>query len=110
MNLTRQPIHQKQPKTKPDPAYLRRVRELPCVICQAFGERQVSPTAAHHPIHGRFGTRKVPDIMAVPLCEGHPQGLRDTSKLALHRAPAEWREKYGPDTDYILPTQDRLGV
>jgi len=52
----------------------------------------------------------VPDIMAVPLCEGHHQGLFDTSKLALHRAPSEWRNKYGPDTDWIAPTQDRLGV
>ena len=110
MNLTGRAPYQKPAKAAPNPAYLAKVRALPCCICQAFGERQTSATAAHHPIHGRYGARKVPDIMALPLCEGHHQGLFDTTKLAIHRAPSEWRNKYGPDTDWIAPTQDRLGV
>jgi len=51
----------------------------------------------------------VPDAMAIPLCEGHHQGLWDKTKLALHQAPQEWRMKYGPDTDWVAPTQDKLG-
>lgn len=89
-------------------AYMRAVRELPCVICDAFGEPQLSPTAAHHPIHGRYSARKAPDLTCIPLCEGHHQGLLDTSKLALHQRPSEWRRTYGPDADYIAVTQDRL--
>ena len=33
----------KEPKAKPDPAYLARVRELPCCVCEAFGEPQATP-------------------------------------------------------------------
>ena len=98
----------KQPKAAKDPAYLVSVRELPCCICEAFGEQQLSPGTAHHPIHGRYSGRKRPDREAICLCDGHHQGTFDTSKLAIHRAPGQWREKYGPDTDYIAVTQDRL--
>lgn len=110
MNLTGQPIHQKPTKASSDPAYLARVRELPCVICQAHGEPQNSPTQAHHCIHGRGGNRKTPDRMAIPLCEGHHQGLFDRSKVALHVEPSRWKVLYGKDTDWIAVTQDRLGV
>lgn len=98
----------KAPKEKKDPAYLARVRSLPCCICDAFGEAQKSPTTAHHPIHDRHSTAKRPDRTAIPLCDGHHQGTFDTSKLSLHRAPSEWRDRYGPDTDYIEVTQDKL--
>ena len=110
MNITGQPIRQKSPKAKPNPGYLAKVRELPCIICTSFGEQQASPTSAHHPIHDRFSTRKVPDEQAIPLCEGHHQGLRDTSKLALHQAPSQWKRRYGADHEYIAVTQDRLGI
>lgn len=106
----RGPLGLRQPKPKPDHAYLSRVRELPCCICEAFGEPQRSPTQAHHPIHGRFSQRKVPDRMSIPLCEGHHQGDFDISKLALHREPDAWRKAYGEDHEWIAPTQDKLGV
>lgn len=99
----------KQPKAKPNPKYLKAVRQLPCVICQSFGEIQKSPTTAHHPIHGRFGNHKRPDDTAIPLCDGHHQGTFDTSKTAVHREPEKWQRKYGYDTDYISVTQDVLG-
>lgn len=98
----------KPAKAKPNPAYLARVRELPCCICEAFGEMQASPTTAHHVICGRYGTRKTPDEMAIPLCDGHHQGDFDKTKLAIHRDRAEWVQRYGPDTDFIATTQDRL--
>lgn len=106
----RGPLGLKSPKAKPDPVYLARVRELPCVICQAFGEPQLSPTTAHHPKHDRFSQSKVPDRMAIPLCDGHHQGQFDGSKIAIHAAPEEWRQRYGADHEYIAVTQDRLGV
>lgn len=109
MNLTRRPIYQKPDKAGKDPAYMARVAELPCCICEAFGEPQQSRTNVHHCIHGRYGSRKVPDTMTIPLCEGHHQGLIDTTKVAIHREPQEWARRYGPDVDWIAPTQDRLG-
>lgn len=98
----------KPAKIKPNLKYLEQVRALPCCICQAFGEMQLSPSTAHHPICGRYGNRRTADEMAIPLCDGHHQGDFDKSKLAIHRDRAEWVEKYGPDTDYIAVTQDAI--
>lgn len=107
-NLTRRPIFQKPDKAKRNRAHLAAVASLPCCICEEYGLRQASPTQAHHCIHGRHGTRRTPDEMAIPLCEGHHQGNFDTSKIALHRQPAFWQETYGPDTDWISWTDERL--
>ena len=91
-----------------DPKRLDAVRALPCCICYEYGLPQLSPTAAHHCIHGRYSTRKAPDSMAIPLCEGHHQGLWDTSKIALHQRPSLWKKSYGMDTDWISWTEERL--
>lgn len=101
---------QKPQKAKGDPAYMAKVAQLPCVICEEFGMSQQSPTQVHHCIHGRHGTKKRPDTETIPLCEGHHQGLRDTSKVALHREPKEWKARYGLDTDYIEKTKSRVGA
>jgi len=108
MNLLKQKPFQKTPKAKPNPRYLRKVRQLPCIICESFGMEQTSPTTAHHPIHDRFSRSKVPDEMAIPLCCGHHQGNFDTSKVAIHRESEKWRELYGADHEYIAGTQDRI--
>lgn len=101
-------IHQKAEKAEPNPAYLAAVREMPCIICESFGLIQTSPTTAHHPIHGRFSGRKRPDETALPVCDGHHQGLYDTTKIAVHRESDRWRKMYGNDTDYVAVIQDRL--
>ena len=88
------PLGLKQPKAKPRPGYL---------VCQAYGEPQTEPTAAHHVIHGRYGQRRTPDIQAIPLCWRHHQGPD-----GVHTHPAEWKARYGLDVDYIAVTQDRL--
>ena len=88
--------------------YMARVAELPCVICHEWELPQQSPTQVHHCIHGRFSTKRAPDTMTIPLCEGHHQGLFDTSKVALHRNPAQWREQYGDDTDWLSWVEKHL--
>ena len=108
MNLAnRPPLGLKQPKAAPDPAYLARVRELPCVVCDASGEMQYTPTTAHHVIHGRFSQRKTPDRMAIPLCADHHQ-LGGNGKAALHANPALWKRLYGEDHDFVAVTQDKI--
>jgi hypothetical protein len=91
-----------------DAEYIARIHNLPCCICQAFGEVQTSPTQAHHTICGRYSQKRTPDKQAIPLCEGHHTGLMDTSKLAIHKAKKTWVNKYGADTDYIAATQDAI--
>lgn len=100
--------YQKVGKPSKDPAYLKQVRGLSCVICEAFGYVQTSPTEAHHPICDRHGFEKAPDREALPLCNGHHTGDFDTSKIAIHRDRALWVEWYGSDREYIAVTQDRL--
>lgn len=91
-----------------DPDYIADIHDQPCCICEAFGELQLSPTQAHHTICGRFSSDKTPDYSAIPLCEGHHLGHFDNSKLAIHSGKASWVSKYGPDTDWIKPTQDKI--
>jgi len=91
-----------------DKEYLRAVHMLPCCICDAFDEHQVSRTQAHHPICARYSGKKRPDKTAIPLCEGHHQGLLDTSKIAIHRGKQTWVNRYGSDTDWIAVTQDKV--
>jgi len=102
------PLGLKQPKAAKSPAYLAKVRALPCIICTEFGEPQLSPTTAHHPIMDRHSTAKRPDSTALPLCDGHHQGLWDTSKIAVHREPEKWRETYGADHEWIERVQDMI--
>lgn len=98
---------QKIKRQKKNPKYLAWLHEQSCVVCQRFGESQNSPTQAHHCIHDRFGTNKAVDDDAIPLCEGHHQGLWDTTKLALHQDKNKWREQYGPDHSYIEVVSSR---
>ena len=107
-NLAGLKPRRKAERNKGNPAYLAAVRELPCVICTEWGMPQLSETTAHHPIHGRFSQRRVPDEMAIPLCDGHHQGLWDASKIALHKEPSKWRRMYGEDHEFTAPTQDKL--
>ena len=99
------PVGLKTGKPKKNKKYLDKIREMPCCVCQRFGENQQSPTPAHHPIHERFGTEKVADEKAIPLCEGHHQGNWDQSKIAIHKDPKLWRETYGPDYSYSRRTE-----
>lgn len=115
MNLAgKPPLGLKAAPAAPDPDYLDKVRHLPCCICEAFGEDQNSPTEAHHTKCGRYGRDKTPDRQAIPLCHSHHNKLRpypgDEDKIGYHNAQEQWEALYGPDTDYIAVTQDRLGV
>lgn len=102
-NLTnRPPLGLKKPKPKKNPMFLKNVRQMKCCVCERFKEVQQSPTTAHHPIHDRHSFRKRSDDEAIPLCEGHHQGLWDNSKIAIHKEPKLWQETYGPDWSYSV--------
>ena len=104
----RGPMGLKEEREPDDPEYLAAVRLERCIICEAHGEIQRSPTEAHHPIHGRGGQRKRPDRTAIPLCNGHHTGDLDNSKVAVHREPSRWKRLYSEDHEYIAVTQDRI--
>lgn len=93
----------KKIKDKKNPKFLNEIRQRSCVICTKFHEPQRSPTAAHHVIHERYSGAKTSDNLAIPLCEGHHQGMWDNSKVAIHKNPQKWRELYGADYSYSDP-------
>jgi len=86
-----------------DKQHLAEIHNLPCCICEAFGFMQTTPTQAHHTFCGRYSQRKTPDRHAIPLCHYHHQGAG-----GIHTNKRLWVEKYGPDTDYIAQTLDKI--
>jgi hypothetical protein len=108
MKITQRPVTFKPPKAKPKAKHMAKVAALPCVICHEWGLPQESKTQVHHVIHGRFASRRVPDEMTIPLCEGHHVGNFDTSKIAIHREPAKWERLYGPDHEWLSWVEERI--
>ena len=132
MNLTGQAVYQKGEKTPPKPrkriprvskkkaahkaspegqddaAYISALHNLPCVICEVFGEIQQSRTTVHHWFSGRCSAVRTPNREALPFCDGHHQARWDKTKLAIHDGKETWAEKYGNDHEYIEVTQDRM--
>ena len=104
----RPPLGQKEPPPIRSVAYCNAVRKERCIICEAFGEIQLSRTTFHHVICKRHSQVKTCDTRGIPLCDGHHQGNFDKSKIAIHREPDAWRAKYGLDTDYTDIIRDRL--
>ena len=76
--------------------YMKAVKSLPCCICGRAG-----PSDAHHCIHDRYGSAKRSGFDTIPLCKSHHQDGPE----AIHNGKETWREKHGPDYDYIEPTQ-----
>ena len=103
-------VEQKPAAKVKDPQYLSDLHDLPCCICEYYCMRQRSPTEAHHWIMGRGGSLKTPDGEAIPLCGGHHQGLRDTSKVAIHKSPDAWRRQFGDDGDWVSITQEKVRI
>ena len=50
-------------------AYMQRVREIPCVLCEKLGLGK-SPSAAHH----AFDSASRSDFLTIALCYEHHQG------------------------------------
>lgn len=76
--------------------HMRRVKQCPCVICQA-----PPPSDAHHCISGRYGSRRASDFETIPLCKNHHQGAD-----GIHTNKYRWETLYGLDTLY-LPLVER---
>lgn len=103
MNITGQTVRQKPEKARPDPAYLARVRQLPCVCCGGW------PVEAHHcrdvPDYGERGlyeripgaAMKSSDRDAIPLCPLHHR--------MFHLDRSEFHAEFGKDYGFIGPTR-----
>ena len=91
-----------KPGRMEDPAYLARVRALPCAICGAI------PSEAHHPKGLEFCGKgqKAKDHEAFPLC---PKCHR-TGPNAFHAiGKRAWESLYGSQRDHAEWTRRVLG-
>lgn len=48
--------------------YMGRVKALPCMLCKALGQPQITPTEAHHIREGQGGAQRASDFLTVALC------------------------------------------
>lgn len=104
MNLTGRPIAKKPAKptaeeTRLGKLHMRRVKQLPCVICWRPG-----PSDVHHVICGRYGTRRASDFETIPLCKSHHLDGPD----AIHNGKESWIAAYGADHEYLAVVRDML--
>ena len=90
-----------------DPAHLKRVRTLPCIVCKMCGQTQTSPTEAHHIRRRADGQcygkqQKAHDWETLPLCSGthHWNGVHCASKLSHH----EFEALYGNERELLAET------
>ena len=107
----------KAPRIKPgkveDPAYLAKVRALPCLACQMDGVEQVYRTEAHHIRRDTRTTtygkgQKAPDTEAIPLCMNHHWNGAYGQTIGL---TLRWFEsRYGNERDLMARTRAALGL
>ena len=73
------------------PDYLAYVRALPCVATGIYGQNR-----AHHCIADRYGSRKVSDVLSMPLI--------DPQHLLLHEDWPAWEAEYGSQWMHVAKT------
>ena len=92
--------------------HLARVKALSCAVCELRGERQFSPTEAHHikrdPFTGRFlgASQKGNAYTTIPLCSHrhHWNGVH------VGMGSREFERRYGNELDLLQRTYERLGL
>ncbi len=98
----------KAPRIKPgrveDPAYLSRVRNLPCVVCVMTNWDQTTPTEVHHIRDGVGMGQKAGDHEVVALCSWHHR----TGWNAFHANPAMFKWLYGTERHLLALTLEAL--
>ena len=99
MNITGQPVHQKDHKpvcgTAAGFRHMGRVKALRCVVCHRHG-----PSDAHH---CRSDGMARDDFKTIPLCKECHQGQN-----GYHNAKASWEAANGKDYEFLPVVADML--
>lgn len=100
MNFARKPpLGQKDPKptngTRRGLEHMRRVKQLPCVICH-----RAAPSDAHH---CRSDGMARDDFKTIPLCKHHHQGA-----AGYHTQKGTWEAENGKDHEFLAVVADML--
>ena len=88
-----------------DPERMAALHELPCVVCEQRGERQVTKTEAHH-LHGFGLGKKVSDLLSFPLCQNHHGPKIQGTSLHSTGLPA-WESKFGSQKKLLRITNEK---
>lgn len=99
----------KRPPTEAEKAHMDRVRKMKCWACRLLGIPP-RPTNLHH-IRDSYGaSQRASHWEVIPLCEGHHQGMRDTSLFAFHRAERTWAVRFAPEVVILVAVWVELGM
>ena len=98
-----------------DAEHRRKVRELPCLACEAEDLHQVYPSLGHHKM-GEGGGGKVSDLLMMTLCSLHHNGefVRDEDKdkvstWSIHKSNLKnWEKRWGTQDNLIKKTNKKI--
>jgi hypothetical protein len=95
--------------TPEEKAHMGRVAKLPCDAC--LQEGNLTKPRIHHIREGYGTSQRASNWEVIPECEGHHQGMIDTSKaIAFHRAPRTFQIRYGSEISILKRTWEKLGM
>lgn len=110
MNLTQQPVYQKQPKSKhprkynaEEKAHCEKVRALPCIISNHECDGR---TTLHHTGTGAGGRKN--HMRVLPLCIVHHLGDRGIDSLTGAMSRREWEQTYGTEKELLEKLEEKL--
>ena len=58
----------KQKPTKAEQSHMAKIASMPCILCEALGERQTSKTDVHHLRDGEGMSQRASHWLTIPLC------------------------------------------
>jgi hypothetical protein len=83
----------KKAATKAERAYMGRVAELGCIVCQ-FTLAQV-----HHIREGQGMSQRASHYLTIPLCPEHHMGV-----FSIHNSPEQFKNIYGSELNLLSET------
>ena len=93
----------KKAKTQAERRHHERIAGMSCVICDALGQPQQTPTTVHHIREGQGMGQRASHWLAVPLCYGDHQ-----SQFGVHGDRSRMRMAKMDELDILAETIRRL--
>lgn len=90
--------------TSAEKAYMDRVAQLGCVLCQELGQQPTGRITLHHPREGQGGAQRSPNWLVIPLCQDCHQGEHN----GFHGRRAMWKLARWDEMDALAATIEAM--